>query len=42
MDGCAHLYGNFGAADVEAVQRFVRDDGSSWARVFDEEGEWLK
>lgn len=31
-DGCAHLYGNFGAEDVEDVQRFDRTEGRSWAQ----------
>ncbi|KAK7744603.1 hypothetical protein SLS53_003489 [Cytospora paraplurivora] len=39
-DGCPHLYGNFGAADVESVQRFERaegkegGEGQGWKEVF--------
>ena len=28
--GCAHLYGEFAAADVEAAREFLRSPGESW------------
>ncbi|KUI72855.1 hypothetical protein VM1G_08591 [Cytospora mali] len=45
-DGCPHLYGNFGAADVESVERFERSGGEgqsrkSWKEVFASSG-WLE
>ncbi len=34
-DGCAHLYGNFGAADVVAVRRFARSTpGQAWSEAY--------
>ncbi|KAJ6780989.1 hypothetical protein PWT90_08221 [Aphanocladium album] len=30
-DGFPHLYGNFGARDVDSISRFERNDGQSWA-----------
>ncbi len=43
-NGCPHLYGNFGAADVEAAKSFVRavETEQSWADVFRSEGAWLE
>ena len=40
-DGCAHLYGNFGRDDVEAVKGFKRAAGEAWNQVFAHEG-WLE
>ncbi|KAK7951592.1 uncharacterized protein PG986_007320 [Apiospora aurea] len=50
MDGCAHLYGEFGAADVEDARQFTRSDGGgggdeSWAATMmqgDGEHAWLE
>ncbi|KAK6841788.1 hypothetical protein PG987_002648 [Apiospora arundinis] len=50
MDGCAHLYGEFGAADVEDAREFTRtkeggDGSESWATTMAKgEGEstWLE
>ena len=50
MDGCAHLYGEFGAADVEGAREFTRptvggDGAESWASSMaqrDEEHAWLE
>lgn len=35
-DGCPHLYGDFGAADVDSVERFERTPGApgTWEGVF--------
>ncbi|KAI5860156.1 hypothetical protein GGS23DRAFT_582799 [Durotheca rogersii] len=41
VEGCPHLYGNFGADDVEDVKAFVRSDGESWGQVFEKESGWL-
>ncbi|KAJ3471990.1 hypothetical protein NLG97_g11383 [Lecanicillium saksenae] len=30
-DGFPHLYGNFGARDVDSVSRFERNEGQTWA-----------
>lgn len=30
-DGFPHLYGNFGAADVHSVEKFVRTEGQKWS-----------
>ncbi|KAJ8122774.1 hypothetical protein ONZ43_g1113 [Nemania bipapillata] len=30
VTGCPHLYGNFGADDVEDVKQFTRSEGESW------------
>ncbi|KAK7964920.1 hypothetical protein PG996_000718 [Apiospora saccharicola] len=49
MDGCAHLYGEFGAADVEDAKEFSRSEGAggekSWATTMtqqDGEHAWLE
>ena len=41
VDGCPHLYGNFGRADVEAVRRYRRAEGLEWSQAIarQEEGE---
>jgi uncharacterized protein (DUF952 family) len=31
--GCPHLHGNFGAADVEDVSAFTRDNGHDWGQI---------
>ncbi|KAI0443758.1 hypothetical protein F4803DRAFT_298613 [Xylaria telfairii] len=36
--GCPHLYGNFGAHDVEDVKDFSRSDGESWENVLGQSG----
>ncbi|KAI0450277.1 hypothetical protein F5B21DRAFT_441210 [Xylaria acuta] len=33
VPGCPHLYGNFGADDVEDVKEFSRSGGESWRDV---------
>lgn len=49
-DGCPHLYGNFGAAEVDSVQGFERrvggegegqGQGQSWEEVFAKSA-WLE
>ncbi|KAI0885576.1 uncharacterized protein GGS22DRAFT_130831 [Annulohypoxylon maeteangense] len=30
IEGCPHLYGNFGVDDVEALKEFSRLDGQTW------------
>ncbi|ROV90578.1 hypothetical protein VSDG_07455 [Cytospora chrysosperma] len=48
-DGCPHLYGSFGAADVESVETFEKASGGgggggggqSWKEVFASSG-WLE
>ncbi|KAK8056425.1 hypothetical protein PG993_001652 [Apiospora rasikravindrae] len=51
MDGCVHLYGEFGAADVEDAKEFTRSSGvwvggdESWAATMtqrDGEHAWLE
>lgn len=41
-NGCPHLYGNFGAADVVAVREFRRGDGRSWRETLEGERAWLE
>jgi uncharacterized protein (DUF952 family) len=43
-NGCPHLYGNFGAADVVSVREFRRGEGQTWREVFEGEAErgWLE
>jgi hypothetical protein len=43
-DGCPHLYGSFGAADIESVETFEKASGGggqSWKEVFASSG-WLE
>jgi hypothetical protein len=40
-DGCPHLQGNFGAADVEGSKEFIRGEGESWEEALAREKEWL-
>ncbi|OTA70322.1 hypothetical protein K449DRAFT_460107 [Hypoxylon sp. EC38] len=41
VEGCPHLYGNFGADDVEDVKEFSRLDGQSWKESMKNDGGWL-
>ncbi|KAI0164248.1 hypothetical protein GGR52DRAFT_559005 [Hypoxylon sp. FL1284] len=41
VQGCPHLYGNFGAADVDSVKQFSRPAGAAWGDVMKEEAGWL-
>ncbi|KAI1739000.1 hypothetical protein F4680DRAFT_449462 [Xylaria scruposa] len=36
--GCPHLYGNFGADDVEEVEKFSRPEGGAWEDVLGQSG----
>ncbi|KAI0479566.1 hypothetical protein F4859DRAFT_439811 [Xylaria cf. heliscus] len=38
LPGCPHLYGNFGADDVEDVEEFSRSNGQSWGDVLGQSG----
>ena len=40
-NGCPHLYGNFGADDVEGVREFRREADRTWAETLRGE-EWLE
>ncbi|KAH6655464.1 hypothetical protein BKA67DRAFT_657402 [Truncatella angustata] len=40
-DGCPHLHGNFGAADVEDAREFSRNDGETWQDALKRQGGWL-
>lgn len=41
IEGCPHLYGNFGADDVEGVKEFSRPSGESWKESVKKEASWL-
>ncbi|KAK0728429.1 hypothetical protein B0T26DRAFT_738776 [Lasiosphaeria miniovina] len=42
-NGCPHLYGNFGAADIVGARRFARGpDGQSWRDTLQAEAAWLE
>lgn len=41
IEGCPHLYGNFGAGDVESVREFTRPNEGSWKEAMRESGGWL-
>ncbi|KAI1081261.1 hypothetical protein F5B20DRAFT_537565 [Whalleya microplaca] len=41
IPGCPHLYGNFGAGDVEDVKEFSRSEGESWKEAAKKESSWL-
>ncbi|KAI0009868.1 hypothetical protein F4779DRAFT_339815 [Xylariaceae sp. FL0662B] len=41
VEGCPHLYGNFGAQDVDGVKEFSRAEGESWKEVMKKESGWL-
>jgi hypothetical protein len=40
-DGCPHLHGNFGAADVEGVREFTRGTEETWGEALEKETAWL-
>ena len=40
-DGFPHLYGNFGARDVESISRFERAEGQKWAESMGH-SDWLQ
>lgn len=40
-NGCPHLYGNFGAADVESVREFGREADKTWTEALKGD-EWLE
>ncbi|KAM0552570.1 hypothetical protein ACHAPJ_007899 [Fusarium lateritium] len=39
--GFPHLYGNFGANNVETVEKFAREESQTWGEVM-AKSEWLK
>lgn len=39
--GFPHLYGNFGARDVESISRFERAEGQKWAESMGH-SDWLQ
>lgn len=41
IEGCPHLYGNFGAEDVDSVKQLSRLDGESWKESLKKESGWL-
>ncbi|KAI1380802.1 hypothetical protein F4677DRAFT_404666, partial [Hypoxylon crocopeplum] len=41
IPGCPHLYGNFGAEDVESIKEFSRPNGKSWKELMATESSWL-
>ncbi|KAI1462516.1 hypothetical protein F4805DRAFT_138 [Annulohypoxylon moriforme] len=41
IEGCPHLYGNFGVDDVEAYREFSRLDGQSWKESMKNNGGFL-
>ncbi|KAK6950953.1 hypothetical protein Daesc_007481 [Daldinia eschscholtzii] len=41
VEGCPHLYGNFGAEDVDSVKQLSRLDGESWKEALKKESDWL-
>ncbi|KAM0808622.1 hypothetical protein AB5N19_08965 [Seiridium cardinale] len=40
-DGCPHLHGNFGAADIEDTKEFSRNDDESWEEALGRQHGWL-
>jgi hypothetical protein len=40
-DGCPHLHGNFGAADVVDAKEFSRGEEENWEEAFKRQGGWL-
>ncbi|KAI4600777.1 hypothetical protein KJ359_012939 [Pestalotiopsis sp. 9143b] len=40
-DGCPHLHGNFGAADVEDAKELSRKEGEDWKTASRNYSEWL-
>ncbi|KAI1167682.1 hypothetical protein F5B18DRAFT_397501 [Nemania serpens] len=41
VQGCPHLYGNFGATDVEDGRAFSRSEGESWGAAMERQGGFL-
>ncbi|KAI1763936.1 hypothetical protein GGR53DRAFT_466797 [Hypoxylon sp. FL1150] len=41
IPGCPHLYGNFGAGDVDSVKEFSRAGGETWKESMKKEAAWL-
>ncbi|KAL7623305.1 hypothetical protein AAE478_006986 [Parahypoxylon ruwenzoriense] len=41
IEGCPHLYGNFGVDDVESVKEFSRLAGESWKESIKKDSNWL-
>ncbi|KAI0102029.1 hypothetical protein GGR51DRAFT_528341 [Nemania sp. FL0031] len=39
--GCPHLYGNFGADDVEGTKEFSRLEGETWKDAMERQGGFL-
>ncbi|KLU83849.1 hypothetical protein MAPG_02899 [Magnaporthiopsis poae ATCC 64411] len=42
VPGCPHLYGNFGAEDVDSVRKFNREQGQVWDQVLEPSVSWLE
>lgn len=42
VPGCPHLYGNFGAEDVDSIRMFQREDGQTWSQVLETSVSWLE
>ncbi len=40
-NGCPHLYGNFGAKDIDSVRELKREEGQSWEDAAKAQGDWL-
>ncbi|RYP72566.1 hypothetical protein DL770_007946 [Monosporascus sp. CRB-9-2] len=36
-----HLYGNFGAREIEGVREFSRAEGGTWSAALERQGGWL-
>ncbi|KAI0540638.1 hypothetical protein GGR58DRAFT_121379 [Xylaria digitata] len=41
VQGCPHLYGNFGAADVDGTKEFSRSEGESWSDAMERQSGFL-
>ncbi|KAI1824297.1 hypothetical protein F4861DRAFT_539179 [Xylaria intraflava] len=41
VSGCPHLYGNFGAEEVEGTKAFSRSEGESWKDAMKRQGGFL-
>lgn len=39
--GYPHLYGNFGAENVDSVEKFIREQDQTWGQVM-EKSSWLQ
>ncbi|EJT73057.1 hypothetical protein GGTG_09908 [Gaeumannomyces tritici R3-111a-1] len=42
VPGCPHLYGNFGAEDVDSVRKFQREEGQIWNDALEPSVSWLE